>query len=168
MQTLDIISVNIWQILISLANLVLLFLILKKFLYKPVQKVLEQRQQELDTRYDAAENAEKQALESRNAWEEKLSQADAEANAILQKATENAKYRGDRMVAEAKEQAESIIRVAQTEADLERKKAIEGIKREIVEVSSALTEKMLEREINTEDHRALIDSYIEKIGDNDD
>ena len=168
MQTLDIISVNLWQILISLANLVLLFLILKKFLFKPVQKVLDQRQQELDTQYAAAENAEKQANENRVLWEEKLSQADAQANAILQNASDNAKFRGERLVAEAREQADNIIRVAKNEAELERKKATEGIKREIVEVSGALTEKMLEREINTEDHRALIDSFIEKIGDSDD
>ena len=44
MQTLDVISVNLWQILISLINLFLLFLILKKFLFKPVKKVLDQRQ----------------------------------------------------------------------------------------------------------------------------
>ncbi len=168
MQTLDIISVNIWQILISLANLVLLFLILKKFLYKPVKAVLDQRQTELDAQYDAAAEAEKQANDNRDLWQEKLSKADEQADAILQSATENAKYRGERMVAEAKEQADSIIRIAQNEAKLERKKATEGIKREIVEVSGALTEKMLEREINTEDHRALIDSFIEKIGESND
>ncbi len=168
MQTLDIISVNLWQILISLANLVLLYLILKKFLYKPVKDVLDKRQQELDAQYEAAQEAENQAYKNRKSWEEKLSGADAQANAILQNATENAKFRSERMVAEAREEADNIIRVAQNEAQLERKKASEGIKREIVEVSGALTEKMLEREINTDDHRALIDSFIEKLGDSDD
>ena len=168
MQTLDVISVNLWQILISLINLFLLFLILKKFLFKPVKKVLEQRQKELDEQYAAAENAEFQANEDRKAWEEKLSAADAQADAILQSATDNAKYRGDKMIAEAKERADGIIRTAQNEAELERKKAADGIKREIVEVSGVLTEKMLEREINAEDHRVLIDSFIEKIGDDND
>ena len=60
------------------------------------------------------------------------------------------------------------MRTAQTEAELELKKAADGIKREIVEVSGALTEKMLEREINTDDHRSLIESFIEKIGDGND
>lgn len=165
MQTLEVISVNLWQILISLINLFLLFLIIKKFLFKPVKNMLEQRQKELDEQYEAAENAELQANENRRVWEEKLSEADAQADTILQSATENAKYRGDKMIAEAKERADGIIRVAQNEAELERQKATDGIKREIVEVSGALTEKMLEREINTEDHRALIDSFIEKIGD---
>ncbi len=168
MQTLDIISVNLWQILISLTNLVLLFLILKKFLFKPVNKVLDQRQKAIDEQYAAAESAELQAKESRDSWEKKLSQADDQANSIIQEATDNAKHRGEKLIAEAKERADGIIRMAQSEAELERQKATDGIKREIVEVSGALTEKMLEREINTEDHRELIDSFIEKIGDGND
>ncbi len=168
MQTLDIISVNLWQMLISLLNLLILFLIIKKFLFKPVKQVMAQRQQEIDDRYAAAEQAERQAEDSRVRWEETLSHADEQANTILQDATDHAKHRGDQMIAEAKERAESIVRVAQSEAELERKKATEGIKREIVEVSGALAEKMLEREINKDDHRVLIDSFIEEIGDGND
>ena len=165
MQTLDVISVNIWQILISLANLVLLFLLFKKFLFKPVMRMLEKRRQELDASYEAAESAEKQAQESRRQWEETLSQVNLRANAILQNATDSAKNRSDKLLAEAREEADGIIRRAQNEAELERRKAADGIKREIVEVSGVLTEKLLGREINTADHRGLIDSFIEEIGD---
>lgn len=167
MQTLDVISVNLWQIVISLINLVLLFLIMKRFLFKPVKNILAKRQSEIDEQYAAAKRAESEANESRNQWNEKLSGAESEADAIIQKATENAKYRGEKLIAEAEEKAESIMRIAKTEAELEKKKAAEGIKREIVEVSGALTEKMLEREINNDDHRALIDSFIEKVGEAD-
>lgn len=165
MQTLDVISVNLWQILISLINLTLLFLAIKKFLFKPVKKVFEQRQAQIDDRYDAAAQAQAQAEDDRKAWEQRLSDAHAEADTILQNATDNARMRGDKLIAQAQERADGIIRAAQTEAELERKRAVDGIKREIVEVSGALTEKMLGREINTEDHRALIDSFIEEIGD---
>ena len=165
MQTLDVISVNLWQILISLINLTLLFLAIKKFLFKPVKKVFEQRQAQIDDRYDAAAQAQAQAEDDRKAWEQRLSDAHAEADTILQNATDNARMRGDKLIAQAQERADGIIRAAQTEAGLERKRAVDGIKREIVEVSGALTEKMLGREINTEDHRALIDSFIEEIGD---
>ncbi len=168
MQTLDVISVNLWQILISLINLVLLFLILKMFLFKPVKNVMEQRQKQIDDQYAMAEMAEKQANENRANWEEKLSSAEAQANAIIQDATDRAKSRGDKIVAEARERADGILRTAQNEAELEIKRASEEIKREIVEVSGALTEKMLEREINKEDHRDLIASFIEKIGDGND
>lgn len=168
MQSLDVISVNLWQIIISLANLVILFLILKKFLFKPVKKVLAERQKALDERYDEAEKAVAQAEESRNSWEEKMQSAKAEADSIIKTASDDAKYRSDRIVAEARDKADGIVRQAQTEAALEMRKADESIKREIVDVSAALTEKILGREINTQDHRSMIDSFIDEIGDNDD
>ncbi len=168
MQTLDIISVNLWQILISLANLALLFFIVKKFLFAPVKAVFAQREEELGARYAAADAAKAKAEEDREAWESKLSTADAEATAILDNATDAAKRRGDRMIAEARERADGIIRTAEVEAELERQKAQDSIRAEIVEVSGAIAEKMLGREINVDDHRALIDSFLEDIGDDND
>lgn len=168
LQSLDVISVNLWLILISLANLVILFLIIKKFLYKPVKKVLAKRDGELNEQYEAAKEAAQSAEESRKSWEAKLQGAQAEAEQILNSATENAKYRQEKILENAEERADGIIRQAQAEAELARKNATEGIKREIVEVSGVLAEKMLGREINTEDHHKLIDSFIEEIGEVDD
>ena len=167
MQTLDVISVNIWQILISLLNLYILYLIVKRFLFKPVKAVLEKRRRELDSQYIAAEEAQQAALASCREWEAKMQAVDAEAGSILQSAAERAKHRGEALMAEAKLCADSIVRMAEIEADLERKKAVEGVKREIIEVSGALTEKILGREINAKDHRNLIQSFIETIGDED-
>lgn len=168
MQTLDIISVNLWQILISLLNLVVLFLILKHFLFKPVKKVMAQRQSEIDSRYEAADRAEAEANDRLDKYEQQLAGANERADAIIQSAEENAKHHAQKLIFAAEEQAGAIIRTAQTEAELEKKKAADTIKQEIVEVSGALTEKMLEREINVDDHRSLIDSFIEKIGEGND
>jgi F-type H+-transporting ATPase subunit b len=165
MQTLDIISVNIWHILISLANLALIFWFVKKFLFGPIRKMLDARQADIDHRYAAADEAQRVAEENRRVWDEKMQGADAQAESILKQATDTAKYRADQIVTEAGERAEGIVRRAEAEAELERKKATEGIKREIVDVSAALAEKMLEREVNENDHRALIDSFIDKIGE---
>ena len=165
MQSLDVISINIWHILISLCNLVILFLIVKKFLFKPVKNLLASRQAELDHQYAAADDAKRQAMESKDAWEQKLRGAEAEANAIITDATDVAKRRAEQIVSDATDKAERIVSRAEEEAILERKKATEGMKREIVDVSAAIAEKMLEREVNEEDHRAMIDSFIEQIGD---
>ena len=165
MQTLDVISVNLWQILASLLNLVLLFLIVKYFLYKPVKKIMAKRDEELEARYTEAEDSVKSAENDRREWETRLAGANAEADSIINSATELAKSRGEAIVTEAREKADGIIRVAQNEAELERVKAADGIKREIIEVSGAIAEKMLEREVNTSDHRNLIDSFIDNVGD---
>lgn len=168
MQTLEVISVNFWQIVISLANLVILFLIIKKFLFKPVMRVLAERQAAIDGQYAAAAEAEKSALENKAAWEEKLGTAKDEADGIIKSATETAARRSDEILADAKDKADGIVKQAKNEAELEKKKARDEIKHEIVDISSALTEKLLEREISTDDHHNLISSFIDKIGDNDD
>ena len=168
LQSLEVISVNLWQILISLANLVILFLILKKFLFKPVKKVLAERRAHMESQYSAAEEAKADALAKRDEWEEKMHSAKSEADAIVQAAASKAQLRGDKILSDAREKADGIIKQAQTNAELEMKKAEDGIKREIVDVSAALTEKMLEREINMQDHRAMIDSFIDGLGDEND
>ena len=168
MQTLDVISVNLWQILISLINLVLLFLIVKKFLYKPVKKMLESRQNTIDGEYNAAKQAKEQALSVQKTYEEKLSGAKVEADQVIKNAVSIATNRENEIILKAKEKADGIIRQAKEEAKLERKKSEDGIKQEIVEISSLLTEKMLVREITPEDHKQLIDSFIEGIGDEND
>ncbi|MBQ8684122.1 MAG: F0F1 ATP synthase subunit B [Clostridia bacterium] len=165
MQTLEIISVNLWQILISLANLLLIFLILKKFLFKPVQKVMNQRQAEVDKQYADAEQAAADARQDKAAWAEKLAGADDEAAARLKAADATAREHGDRLVADARGRADDIIRQAKNEAALEKAKAEAAMKEEIVQVSTALAEKMLEREIAAADHQQLIDSFLDEIGD---
>lgn len=168
MQTLDVISVNIWQMLASLLNLVLLFLAVKKFLYKPVKKMLETRQNSIQSDYDAAREAKEQADADKKTYEEKLKTAKTEADNVIKSAVDIASEREKEIIAEAREKAEGIVRQAENDAVLERKKAEDGIKKEIVEVSSLLTEKMLEREVSSADHQHFIDSFIESIGDDND
>jgi len=75
MQSLDVISINFWNILISLLNLVILFLILKKFLFKPVKNMLASRQQEVDNMYNLAQTANEEANANKKNWEEKMKDA---------------------------------------------------------------------------------------------
>ncbi len=167
MQNLDVISINIWQILISLCNLLILFLILKRFLYKPVKRAVEARKALLDEQYERASSAEQAALLVKQEWEEKLSSAKTDADAVITSATERANRRSEQIIDEAKQKAGEIIRRANCQAELEKKKAESGIKDEIADVSTLVAEKLLGREINEADHRKLIDSVISGIGEQD-
>ena len=164
-QTLEVISVNLWQILISLANLLLIFLILKRFLWKPVKKVMDQRKAMVDKQFADAAAAEEQAESDKAAWAAKLATADDEAKARIAAADETARHHGDRIVEEAKDKADGIIRMAEAEAALERQKATAAIKEEIAAVSAELAEKLLEREVNTDDHAKMIESFLDEVGD---
>ena len=71
MQSLEVISVNLWAMLISLANLAILYWILKKFLFKPVKKMIDERQKEIDDLYADAGAAKEQARQLQESCQQK-------------------------------------------------------------------------------------------------
>lgn len=168
MQSLDVISINLWQILISLCNLLILFLILKKFLYQPVKKVIKERQDSIDTQYAQAAAAEQAALARKNEWEEKMASTRTDAGLILETAQQQAECLSEHILSEAKAKAEDMIQAAKFQAALDQKKAKAEIKKEAADISALLAGKILEREISPDDHKALINSVITEIGDNHD
>ena len=165
MQNLDIISINIWQVVISLANLVILFLILKKFLFEPVKKIKAQRENEIETQYKKAEKARKEADDLKAGWEDKITTADQKADEIISEAVERANERNEIMLYESREKADQIIRKAKADIERDRREARETIKKEIVDVSQVISEQIIGREINMDDYRDLIDDAIDKLGE---
>lgn len=165
LESADIISINIWQILISLANLLIIFLILKKFLWKPVKKVMDQRQAMVDKQYADAQEAEDKANADKAHYEAKLATADEEAAARLAAADETARRHSDRVIVEARVKADSILRQAEAAAELERKKAEADMKQEIAVVGATLAEKLMEREMTAADHEKMIESFLDEMGD---
>ncbi len=164
-QALDVISVNLWQIIISLLNLIILFLILRRFLFKPVKKILAERKAQVDAIYDEANKANEKAKENEKEYIDKLSHVKDEATAILRSARENAELSSHEIVQDAHNKANAILRKANVEIAQERKKAINEIKNEISEISINIAEQVVGREIDEKDHSELIDTFIENIGE---
>jgi F-type H+-transporting ATPase subunit b len=164
-QSLGVISINVWSALISLANLVLLFLLLKKFLFKPVRNVLAARQAHVDSVYQEAEEARTRAEADQTAWAEKMQGAQAEADGIVNRAAERARLNSDAVLDDAKRRADGIIHQAREEAELTREQAEASMRREMADLSTELAGKLLSREINEKDHRQFIDSFIEELGE---
>ena len=163
MQNLSVISVNFWQIVISLVNLLILTWIIKRFLYKPVKKMLDARRAAIDEDYAQARTAREEAEESRLNYEAAMAAAQQTTDQMIADAARTAEYRSNEIVAEAREKASEIRRQAEQDALLERKKAEDEMKHEIANVSAQLTGKLLQREINEEDHRTLIDSFLNEL-----
>ena len=164
-QTLDVISVNLWSILISLINLVLMFLILKKFLFKPVKKIMADRQKEVDDVYRKAEETNRLAEESRVRYEDKLSHAEEDAASLLRAANERARKAEEEILADANRRAAATLKKADEDIAFETKKARNALKTEIASLSLDIAEQVIEREISDADHKALIDRFIEDIDD---
>ena len=163
MFNLKVISVNAWAIVISLVNLVILTMILKRFLFTPVKKILDSRRAAIDEDYAQAKTAREEAEETRKSYEEAMAAAKITGDQIIADASRTAEYRSNEIVAQAREKASEIRRQAEADAVLERKKAEDEMKHEIANVSAQLTGKLLQREINEEDHRNLIDSFLNDL-----
>lgn len=168
MQSLEVFSLNLWQMIISLCNLVILFLILKKFLYKPVRKALEERKQAVEGVYADAQKALDTANANKTEYERELAGIRERADSMLASATADANKRSEAILSDARERADGMMRQAKNDISLERRKAESGIRSEIADVSTALTEKLLAREINSDDHRKLIDDFLDEMEDGND
>ena len=168
MQSLEVFSLNLWQMLISLCNLIILFLILKKFLYKPVRRALEDRKQAVEGVYADAQKALDTANASKTEYERELAGIRERADSMLASATADANKRSEAILSDARERADGMMRQAKNDISLERRKAESGIRSEIADVSTALTEKLLAREINSDDHRKLIDDFLAEMEDGND
>lgn len=130
-----------------------------------MQKILAQRQAQVDSLYAEAESAKAAAEKDKAEYAEKRKNADAEAEEILRVAHTRATTAGDILVREAMDKSASIKRKAENEIARERKKAVNEIKNEISEISVDIAEQVLGREISEADHKNLVDSFIDTIGE---
>ncbi len=164
-QTLGVISVNIWSILISLLNLLIMYLIAKKFLYQPIKNVIAKRQSEVDKVYNEADAALSKANSDKELYEVKLKNAENDAEAIIRDANEKAGALHKQLVDDANYKAALAIREAEEEIAFEKKKAENEIKTQITEVSVILAQKLIEREIKPEDHSDMVADFIDALDD---
>lgn len=163
MGNLEIISLNIWHIIATIANLLILTLIIKKFLFKPVQKILAERKSQVDDVYKKAEEAEAQAENDKKLYAEKLSGAREEAESIVKAATQRADRLSEEIVSDARAKAEDTMKKAEDDIALEKKKAMNELKNEISSISVQIAENVIGREINENDHKEMIDSFIDSL-----
>ena len=162
----ELLGVNPWTALFTLANTVALFLVLKKFLFKPVMKMIEERQQEIDGMYKDAGDAKEQAQAMQAEYQEKLSAAQETSERLVKEAVARGQHREEEIIRQANQEASAILDKASADIALEKKKAINDAKDEISDIALAIAGKVVGRELNGADQSELIDHFINELGDN--
>ena len=160
---LELISLNIWHIIAPIGNLLVLTWIIKKLLWDRVQAVLAERRNQVDTIYQEAEVSRSEAEQNMLLYRTKLDHADEEADSIIRQATERADRLSDEIVADAEKKAADAIRKADADIALEKKKAMNELNDEISGISVQIAQSVVQREIKEEDHKELIDSFIDNL-----
>lgn len=151
--------------IMMLGNLLILTLIVKKLLFERVQKVLDERQARADAMLDDARRAKETAEAEKAEYESHLATAKQEVADMLAQADKTAAARSEETLAAALAQAAQMKQKAEAEIEQARKKALNDAKDEIGGMAMAIASKVVEREISEADHKALIDSFIENVGD---
>lgn len=164
-ETLEFLSVNLWHTLMAIGNLLILFLIVKKFLFKPVNEILRKRADEVDKIYTDAEDMRTEAKANKDKYDERLKNAKAETDLMIKNATVRAELRSEEIISAAAVEAENRKRKANSEISLAKKKAVNEMKDNITEMVIDLAQQVVEKEIDAKVHETLIDEAINELGE---
>ena len=159
------IGVNPFTLIFAWVNLIILYLFLKKLLFKPIKNMIDSRQKEIDDMYLDAETSVKDANGMKAEYEEKISRVGDECDEILRSAVRRAQLREEEILKEADAKARLTMERAEEQIRLEKKNALNEVKDEISGMAIDIATAVLERDVNQKDHEQLIDDFIEKLGE---
>ena len=161
----ELIGVNLWTALFTLLNTLTVIFVGTKFLFKPVMKMIQDRQKEIDDMYSDADKAKADAEAMRCDYQAKLDNAQATSERIVKEAVARGQNREEEIIRQANADAAAIMDKASADIALEKKKALNDAKDEISEIAMAIAGKVVGRELTAADQSKLVDEFIDGLGD---
>lgn len=161
----ELLGVNPWTALFTLANTVALFLVMKKYLFGPVMKIITQRQQEIDDLYADAGKAKDSASALEAEYKSKLAAAQQTGEQLVKEAVARGQARQEDILRQANAEADAIRQKAQADIAREKKKAINDAKNEIAGLAVDIAGKVVGHSLDADDQASLVDQFIEELGE---
>ena len=162
--TQELVTLVPWTFILQIINLFIQMFLIKKFLFKPINDILEKRKNLADKTIREAREAQEEADSLKSQYEDSLTNAHAEAAKIVSDAQKEAQNKADTLVKEAQEEVAGIKARAAADIEQEKKKAINEAKDEIGGLAMDIAGKVVEKEINEADHKKLIEDFISGVG----
>lgn len=149
--------------LFQLGNFVVLFLILRKLLHKPLTTLLEKRQQEIEEGLENAEKAKTALAETEVRQQELLETARGEARQLVESTRAQAKELESKLQAEAAAKAAELLERTQEELQAEREKFRAELRAEMAELVTTATEKVLDGTVSVKDKQSHIEKLVKEV-----
>jgi len=158
-------GINLGYLISQIINFVLLLVLLRVFLYKPVLNMLDRRREKIRTDLDEADKARSQAEAAKQEHEKQLEQAREERRSIVAQASEQAEKMREEILEKARVEAQQLA--SKTEEDMEalRRQALVGAQDEIVDLALAAAGKVVGESLDEKAHRRLIQEFIAEVGE---
>jgi F-type H+-transporting ATPase subunit b len=157
-------SINPSVLVATIINFVILYFILKKFFFKKIAAVIEEREDLINGKLDEAEEEITKARVLAIENEKILKNAREEGKIITQRHKEKADKIYNEIIEEANEESKVILSRARTEITREKEKAEAQLKTGVVNLAVELSQKIIEKNIDEDKNRELIDEFIKKVG----
>jgi len=157
-------SIHVPTIIITIINFIILMLILKHFFSKPINKIMDDRRNGINTSIKNAKENEEKAEISRKEKDQELHDSKVKGREIVEEYKVNAQNISQEIIDEAKKESMIIMERSRVEIEREKEKAASEIKKQVIDLSLILSEKALEQHIDEAQHRRLIEDFIFKVG----
>ena len=149
-----------WSIFEAVANVLILFVLLRIFLFKPLNKIRDERTRTVQDNLDSAEKAKTEAEELRQQYEDSISEAKEKANQIIMKAHEDAESERSAIIRKSQEEAEKIVADADKAIENERKRVLRQAQSEIADLAIEAASKIIGENVDDEKNRRLVDKFL--------
>ncbi len=153
-------GVNLPLLVVFVINFIVLFVLLRLFLYKPVLKMLDERAKRTAEAMEQAEATRKEYEQARVEVQKQIEKGRQEAQAILTQAIQVGERLKEESRQEAQKQAQVIVDRTRTELEAERDKIVGDLRREFVDISISAAEKVIKETLDKEKHRKLIEETL--------
>ena len=150
---------------VTLIAMLVLFMLLSYLLFNPARQLIKKRSELIENDINEAKKDKEQAAIYKDEYDSKLKNIQSEADEIMSSTRKKAQKQETEIVNEAKEEAGRIIKRAEKEAELEKNKARDEIKQEIISVATLMAGKMVEVSLDEAAQNELIDTTLKEMGD---
>lgn len=155
---------NMAEFIPACVAFIIIFVILSKFAWPTILKMMEDREAKIQGDLDAAEEAKNQAQSDAKAYEERLAAAERDAAEIVAAARREAEEERSRILAKAQKDASATIAKARDAVESERKKALVQLSGSVVDLSVEIASKIVGENLTDEQHRKLAERYLAEVG----
>lgn len=154
-----------WTFVFQIVNTLVMFLVLRHFLFKPATEFMENRTKGIENALEEADAKNKEAEDLKVQYEGRLTNIKEERNEIIREATKRAEERSNEIIKAAEVEAQKIKEKGRQEVERERHKAVNELKDQISTLAIMAASKVIEEELNQQTHEKMIQEFIKEVGE---
>ena len=150
------------DVIISLINIIVLFILLRLILWKHVIRFLAGREERIRSEMDAAEKRRLEADALHSEYDKKLGDLKEQGRDLIRKSQQKANEESDRILKEARDKTDEMVSDAESRIAEEKKQALEDAHLEVAQLATDMAARILDREVSSKDNESAVDGFFKE------